>query len=58
MLSNVKRKDAEAESMADALAKETASVIRESIRGSSRESDTYDPKVEMVIPAWCRTEVA
>ena len=55
VLSNLMRKDADASKMADELSRETAAIVRESVRGSERESDDYDPRVPMSVPSWVAT---
>lgn len=55
VLSNLMRKDRDAEAMAEELSRETAAIVRESVRGSERESDDYDPRVPMSVPSWIAT---
>lgn len=55
VLANLMRKDRDAEAMAAELARETAAIVRDEVRGSGRESDDYDPRCTMVVPAWVAT---
>lgn len=56
VVANLARKDADAAKMADALAAETASIVRESIYGQDRQTNSYDPKMPMSVPEWIRQE--
>lgn len=54
--SNLKRKEADALAMAEALADETREALRESVIGSRRESNPYTPTATIATPAWLKTE--
>lgn len=57
VVANLARKDADAAAMADALAIETAAIVRESIYGQERQTNSYDPTTPMFIPEWiCQEE--
>jgi hypothetical protein len=56
VLANLRRKEADARQLAEEMRRYTAAIVQENIRGAERESDAYDPQVQMVIPAWVRTE--
>lgn len=54
VVANLRRKDAEAAKMSEALAQETASIIRDNVRGSVRSSNDYAAKSAMEIPSWLK----
>lgn len=56
VVANLKRKEAAAGEMAEALARETGAAVREAVLGSRRHVNDYDPKEPMHIPAWLRSE--
>ncbi len=55
VLKNLKRKEADAETMAEALSRETAEVVRAEVRGQARMVNEYAPG-EIVIPPWLVTK--
>lgn len=56
VLENLRRKEADARVLAEEMRRYTAAIVQENVRGAERESDAYDPKVEMRIPAWMRSD--
>lgn len=55
VVANLNRKDRDAATMAVELARETAAVVRAEARGLVRETNAYEPKVPMKVPAWLKT---
>ncbi len=58
IVANLKRKEADANAMADALSAETHDAVQMAVLGSVRESNPYNPERVAHIPAWLRTEEA
>jgi len=58
IVANLKRKEADAATMADALAAETGAAIKQSVLGLMRESNAYKPARRIVAPNWLRSEAA
>jgi hypothetical protein len=58
IVANLKRKEADANAMADALSAETHDAVQMAVLGSVRESNPYNPELVAHIPAWLRTEEA
>jgi len=56
VLANLKRKEADAQRMAEELSRETAGAVRAEVRGITRETNEYAPGVRMTVPGWMRTE--
>ena len=56
VVSNLKRKEADAAAMAAALSAETAASVRAEVRGLVRETNAYEASVTMKIPEWLKTE--
>jgi hypothetical protein len=52
VMKNLMWKEAEAAKMGEALSRETAAVVTESVRGMTRDTNAYVPSVEMRVPAW------
>lgn len=52
VVSNIKRKEADAERMADAMVKHMADLSAATIRGMTRDTPTYFPQQAMKIPSW------
>jgi len=52
VLANLKRKESDAHAMSAALSAETLASVRESVFGSSRESNKYEPKAAIKLPAF------
>jgi hypothetical protein len=58
VLANLKRKEADAAAMADALSAETIAAVRAEVFGQARQTNTYQPRKPIVAPAWLKSEVA
>lgn len=58
VLANLKRKEADAASMADALSAETIAAVRAEVFGQARQTNAYEPRKPVVAPPWLQTEVA
>ena len=56
VLANLRRKEADARKLAEEMRRYTAAIVRENVRGAERESDAYEPKVPMTIPAWVKSD--
>lgn len=56
VLANLRRKEEDARRMADALAAETAAVVRDAVRGAPRATNPYEPRKAMVVPRWIQSE--
>ena len=56
VVANLKRKEADAIAMAQALAAETAESVRMNVRGLVREHNEYGANRPMMIPQWLVTE--
>ncbi len=54
VLENIKRKEAAAEHMSKNMVKYTAEILKSEIHKTSRESITYCPEREMILPSWLR----
>lgn len=54
VLANLQRKERDAKRMGDELSTETAAVVRESVLGSNREINLYNPG-KLIMPSWLRT---
>ncbi len=52
VMKNLMRKEAEATKMGEALARETAAVMSENVRGLKRSTNIYEPRVRMIVPEW------
>lgn len=52
VVANIKRKEADAERMADAMVKHMADLSSATIRGMTRDTPTYAPQQTMKIPSW------
>jgi hypothetical protein len=57
VIANLRRKEADALSMAEELSAETRDAVRAEIGGQTRTTNTYDPQLRMVVPAWICQEV-
>ena len=58
VLANLRRKEADAAKLAEEMRRYTSAIVSENVRGAEREQTAYEPTVEMVVPAWLRTEAA
>ena len=56
VVSNLARKESAAKAMQAELAAETLDSVRESVLGSSRETNSYQPTARIAIPEWIVTE--
>jgi superfamily II DNA or RNA helicase len=56
VLANLRRKEADASKLAEEMRRYTAAIVRENVRGAERESDAYEPTVEMTIPEWVKSD--
>jgi len=54
VVANLRRKEEDAEAMAEALSRETAAVVREQVMGPARTTAPYEPKARMEVPEWLR----
>jgi superfamily II DNA or RNA helicase len=54
VLENLRRKEADADRMADAMVREMADLSSELVHGAARETDDYFPTVPVALPAWLR----
>lgn len=58
IVANYRRKEADAERMAAATSQLVKSAVLAEVRGTSREWNEYDPRVDMTIPRWVGEEAA
>lgn len=58
VLRNLKRKEADALAMAESLSRETRSAVMAEVRGTSRQTNTYNAAKRIQVPAWLKTESA
>lgn len=56
VLANLKRKEADARKMSDALSAETRDAVRQSVIGQNRTTNSYSPQTTITIPSWLTTE--
>lgn len=56
VLTNLRRKDAAAAELAEALAAETSEAVRASVVGAARTTNDYTPTREMEVPSWLTTK--
>ena len=52
VVSNIRRKEADADRMADAMVKNMADLSSENVRGATRDVPDYQPDQQMKIPSW------
>jgi hypothetical protein len=57
VVSNIRRKEADAERMAASMVMHMADLSSEAVRGSVRVVPDYDPKQQVIIPSWVMEEV-
>lgn len=55
VVSNLRRKEADAERMADAMIEHMADLSAELIKGTARTRTTYEPNIRMTLPKFMRT---
>ena len=58
VVANLRRKEKDAKIMADALSAETSESVKAEVLGLIRETNPYQPQVNIAAPAWLRTEAA
>lgn len=58
VLANIHRKDAAAAEMAREVASYTKDSVVANIGGAKRDTNEYAPTLDMIVPAWCASEVA
>jgi hypothetical protein len=58
IVANLKRKEADAKTMADSLSAETLAAVQKSVLGLVRESNPYQPRATVQTPAWLTSEAA
>lgn len=58
VVSNIRRKEADAERMADAMVKHMADLSSANVRGMVRDRADYSPSITMQLPAWAMGETA
>ena len=56
VLENIKRKERQADEMADQMVFHMADLSAEQIHGAARRMDPYEPNKDMALPIWARTE--
>ena len=55
---NIERKEKEFNEMLQGMISATQEITRKNLRGTERETDEYNPAVEMKLPEWLKGEVA
>jgi hypothetical protein len=58
VVANLKRKEADAKAMADALSAETLAAVQKSVLGMMRETNPYLPSKAIIPPDWLHSEAA
>lgn len=58
VVANLKRKEADAVAMSDALSAETSESVKQEVFGSVRSSNPYSPSRTANFPTWLQTEAA
>ena len=56
VLANLKRKEMDAQRMAEEMVKHMSEISSKEIRGVCRETLSYHPQERMILPAWLSTE--
>ena len=56
IVANLKRKESDAKSMADSLSAETLAAVQKSVLGMVRETNLYEPRKAIAVPAWLASE--
>lgn len=56
VVQNLQRKERDAEELGRALARETAETVRLAVRGSTRQTNDYNPTTRMETPTWLATD--
>lgn len=57
VVTNLRRKEADAEKMAREMSAMTADIVRSAVTSTHRETEPYEPNYDMTIPQWL-TEAA
>jgi len=58
VVENLRRKERDAKAMAETLSAETREAVRAEVRGLTRETNDYAPRVAMTRPAWLTKEAS
>lgn len=58
IVANFRRKEADAERLAEEMVSRVRDSMRDEIGGTSREWNPYNPSKQMIVPEWCVTETA
>jgi len=58
VVDNLRRKEQQAEKMAEQMVLHMADITAETLRGSDRRVDEYEPKKPMVLPSWIKENAA
>jgi superfamily II DNA or RNA helicase len=58
VVANLKRKEADAGAMAEALSAETREAVRANVRGLTRATNPYEPARPIAVPDWLKSEAA
>ena len=58
VVANLKRKEREAQAMADAMSAETLAAVRSEVFGFTKETNIYQPARQIVVPAFLAKEAA
>lgn len=57
IVKNIKRKERDFETMLSGIIAATQEITAENIKGTKRETESYNPNIEMIIPEWLKSEV-
>lgn len=57
VLANLRRKEADAIAMAESLSQETRAAVMAEVRGTTRQTNIYNPAKAINTPAWLKTEI-
>ena len=55
---NIERKEKDARKMMKEMVKYASMILKSETQGLARENITYNPKIEMILPEWLRSEVS
>lgn len=58
VMDNLRRKEQQAEQMAEQMVRHMADITAETLRGTARRSDAYEPDQPMRLPEWMQREMA
>lgn len=56
VVQNIRRKENDAQKMADEMVKNMSAINTENIHGTIKTVTGYNPKIEMIIPSWVKTK--